>query len=162
MKKDSQLIVDPNKKTPELVPIVKEPLTPQENLAAIIGQIGEVVVAAVTEDAAGKTERARIEMPLKQEQIKLQQIQVQNYHEAQMAAQTAYFSKQSKELIITSVITLLVLLFLISIGGFSFYTGDKSTGMSIVTLLLGLLGGFLGGAGWQKIKDQSASHDNKN
>lgn len=132
----------------------KEPKTAQENLANIVAQLGDVFVSAVVEDAAGKTERARIELPYRQEHLKLQATQVANYHEAQMDAQKEYFGKERREFWFNALGATLLLSFMMGIGTFLIYTGDKTNGMAVIGLLLGLIGGFLSGAGWQKAKSQ--------
>ncbi|MET0754444.1 MAG: hypothetical protein ABWZ66_13765 [Pyrinomonadaceae bacterium] len=149
-----RLIVNDEQKFEILPTEDKEPKSAQENLANVIAQLGDVVISAVVEDAAGKTERAKIELPLKQEQLKLQDKQIANYHEVQLKAQTAFFGKQTREFWFNSLVAFLILIFMMTIGGFLLYTGDNTNGMAIIGLLIGLIGGFLGGAGWQKTRNQ--------
>jgi hypothetical protein len=140
----------------EILPFEEpEPSSAQENMAKLVSEIGNVFVSAVKEDAAGKAERARIQLPLQQDQLKLQEKQVANYHEAQMEAQQQFFKKHTRAFWFNALMAGLIMVFMMSTGAFLLYTGDKTNGMAIIGLLIGLIGGFLGGAGWQKSRTQS-------
>jgi uncharacterized membrane protein len=125
-------------------------LPPVENQAAEFGNMVEKVAGAFTslmaENARHMKETAETNKPIFLENNKRHWDYLDKEQGDRRAAGWRNY-----------ILAVLIVAFLLGTAGALLYSGDKQNGMAIIGLAIGLVTGFIGGQGWEKLKGQKGT-----
>lgn len=124
-----------------------ELLPAAENQAAEFGnmieKVGSALSSMMAENAKHVKETAEINKPIVEENNRRHWNYLDNEQKAKNS--TAWRNY---------ILALVIVVFMLGTAGMLLYQGDKQNGMAIIGLVIGLVAGFIGGQGWEKLKGQ--------
>lgn len=135
-------------KRAEVVPSIID--NPPADLSQLIEKGGEVVGKLFAENVAAQIKIAEINLPVAQKNQAIQEeTNRRNWNHVDEERKARIGSDKR-----SFYLALFIIAFLFVIASILLYQNDKQNGMSTISLVLGLIAGFLGGQGWEKARQQ--------
>ena len=135
-------------KEPQLVTI---PDNPPADVSAMIEKGAEALGKLIAENANAQIEVAKINLPIAQKSQAMQEELNKRHWDHVDEERKARIGTDKRSF----YLAFFVVAFLFTIASTLLYQNDKQNGMAVISLVLGLVAGFLGGQGWEKSRQKS-------
>lgn len=139
---------DDKEKLPKLIPPTVE--NPPADLSILIEKGGEALGKLFAENAAAQIKVAEVNLPVAQKNQAMQEELNRRHWDHIDEERKARIGTDKR----SYYFAFFVVAFLFVIASIFIYQNDKQNGMAIISLVLGLVAGFLGGQGWEKSRQQ--------
>jgi len=112
------------------------------DISELVGMVGDFLMSNIDKQNAQNLKIAEINKPITEKQLELQELGLRNQHEAWTKVTDAQIAKDRREFTTGSVTLGGILLFLMIAAFVLLYKGEYQYALSIITLLIGFVGGY--------------------
>ena len=126
---------------------------PPADLAVVIEKGVEAFGKVMAQNASAQIEVAKINLPIAQKNQTMQEELNKRHWDHVDEERKARIGSDRR----SYYFAFFVVAFLFIIASIFIYQNDKQNGMAIISLVLGLVAGFLGGQGWEKSRQKTSN-----
>lgn len=127
------------------------------DVADLFSKTAQFLVSAVEKQNDANIKIAEINKPITTKQLEIQELGIKNQHEAWLKATDANINKDKREFTTNSIIAGSILLFLMVCAFILIYKSEYQLALSIITLLIGFIGGYSAKSQIQKQQENKQS-----